>query len=76
MKQLWRCNIANLNYLMDKASNITISMTGIDYNYEYDHEYYDTIPSFLFFESQELVRPTSNTIAIFGADDKAKAGCG
>ena len=57
---------------MDKASNITISMTGIDYNYEYDHEYYDTIPSFLFFESQELVWPTSNTIAIFGADDKAK----
>ena len=51
-------------------------MTGFDYNNDYDHEDYDTIPSLLVFEPQEFSPPPSNSISIFGADDKSKTGCG
>ena len=33
-----------------------------------------TMSSLFVFDPQDFVRPPSNTIAIFGADDKAKAG--
>ena len=68
--------MASLNYLAEEASNITISTTGADYNDDYDPEDDEAIPSLLVFELQEFIRPTSNEIAIFGADDKEKAGCG
>ena len=68
--------MAHLHDLLGQDSNITISMTGVDYNDDYDHKDYDTMPSLLVFEPQEFSRPLSNAIAIFGADDKAKSVCG
>ena len=50
-------------------------MTGVDYNNDDDHEDDDTMPSLLVFEPQEFAWPPSNTISIFGADDKEKEGC-
>ena len=50
-------------------------MTGVYYNDDYDHKYYDTMPSLLVFETQEFARPLSNAIAIFGANDKSKSVC-
>ena len=51
-------------------------MTGVDYNDDYYHKDYDTMPSLLVFEPQEFARPFSNAIYIFGADDKANSVCG
>ena len=68
--------MASLHGLAEEASNITSSTTGADYNDDYDHEDDESIPSLLVFELQEFIRPTSNEIAIFGADDREKAGCG
>ena len=64
--------MAHLHDLVEEASNIISSTTGVYYNNDYDHENYDAIHSLLVFEPQEFFRPPSNIIAIFGADDKAK----
>ena len=37
MKQLWRCNMARFHDLVEEASNITSSTTGVDYNGDDDH---------------------------------------
>ena len=67
--------MAHLNDLLEKASTITSSTTGVDYNDKYDHEDDDAITSLLVFEPQDFPQPPSNKIAIFGADDKERAGC-
>ena len=51
-------------------------MTGVDYNNDNDHENDYAMPSLLVFEPQDFVRPPSNKISIFGADDKKKERCG
>ena len=51
--------MSHLHYLLGEDSNITISMTGVDYNDYYDHKDDDAMPSFLVFESQEFARPPS-----------------
>ena len=64
--------MAHLHGLVEEASTITSSMTGVDYNDDYDHEDDDAMPSLLAFEPQEFTWTSSNEINIFGADDKAK----
>ena len=44
----------HLHDLVDQASNITSSTTGVDYNDDYDHEDDDAMPSLLFFEPQDF----------------------
>ena len=51
-------------------------MADFDYNYNNDHEEDGSMSSLLSSYPREFVRPPSNAIAIFGADYKAKAGCG
>ena len=46
MKHVWQYNMAHLNCLLEEASNITSITTGVDYNDNYDHKYYDTMPPF------------------------------
>ena len=75
MNNLWWCNIAHLNDLVEEDSTITISTTGVYYKNYYNHEDDDTITSLLFFGPQKFVWLPSNTISIFGADDKEKSGC-
>ena len=65
-----------LHDLLEEAITITSSTTGVDYNDENDHEDDDTMPSLLVFEPQDFVRPPSNAISIFGAEERAKGGCG
>ena len=60
----------HLRDLLEEASTITSSTTGVRYSNDDDHEYDDTMPSFLVFEPQEFVCPPSIKIAIFGADEK------
>ena len=68
--------MAPLYALVEQVSTITSSTTSVDYNDEDDHEYDDAIPSLLVFELQESVRPPSNVIANFGANNKLREGCG
>ena len=76
MKQICRCNIAHFHDLLEGGGTITSSTTGVYYNNDNYHEYYDTMPSLLVFEIQEFIRPPSNSISIFGADYKSKSVCG
>ena len=52
MKHIWQCNMAHLHDLVEEASTIYSSMTGVDYNYDDEHEDDDAIPSLLVFEPQ------------------------
>ena len=42
----------HLHDLVEEASTIYSIMTGVDYNYDDEHEDDDAIPSLLVFESQ------------------------
>ena len=68
--------MAHLHDLVEESSTITSSTTGVYYNDDDDHEDNALMPSLLVSEPREFVRPPLNTIAVFGTDDKAKAGCG
>ena len=48
MKHIWWCNMNHLCDLVDEASTITSSMTGVDYNDDNGHEYDEAMPSFYF----------------------------
>ena len=61
--------------LLKEYINITISTNGVEYNDDDDPKDNDAIPTLLVFEPQEFVRLPSNTIAIFGLNDKENAGC-
>ena len=76
MNQLMWCNMTYLHDLVEKAITVTSSMTGVDYNDDNDHEDNASMPSLLVSEPQEFFRPPLNSISIFDADEKAKAGCG
>ena len=68
--------MAPFHALVEEVSTITSSTTSVDYNDEDDHKDDDAIPSLLVFELQESVRPPSNVIANFGANNKLREGCG
>ena len=61
--------------LLQDSSNITSSRTGVDYNDDADHKDDGAMSLLLVFQPQQFIRPPSNTISIFSADYKAKAGC-
>ena len=67
--------MAPLHALVEEVGTITISTTGVDCNDEDDNKDDDAITSLLVFEPQDFSQPPSNKIAIFGADDKERAGC-
>ena len=62
--------------LVEEASNITSSATGVDYNDDYNHKYDDIMPLLLVFGPQEFNCPPSEAIVVFGDDGVEKAGCG
>ena len=68
--------MTHLYDLVEEASTITGSINDVDYNDDYDHRYDGTIPLLLVSEPQQFALSPQNTITIFGADDKANAGCG
>ena len=68
--------MAHLHDLVEGVGTINSSTTGVDYNDDDDHDNDDAMTTSLVFEPQEFVRPPSKQIAIFGADYKAKSGCG
>ena len=68
--------MAPLHALVEEVGTITISTTGVDCNDEDDNKDDDAITSLLVFEIQESVRPPSNVIANFGANNKLREGCG
>ena len=41
--------MAHLHGLVDETSTMNSSITGVDYNDNYDHKYYDAMPSLLVF---------------------------
>ena len=68
--------MAHLHDLVKEDSTVISSMTGVDYNHYCDHEDDDAMTSLFIFDPQEFAQPPSNTISIFGSDNKEKAGCG
>ena len=68
--------MAHLHDLVEEASTITSSTNRVDYNDDDDHKDNASMILLLVSEPQEFVQPPLNTIAVFGTDDKAKAGCG
>ena len=42
--------MAHLNDLVEEASTINSSITGVEYNNDHDHEDDDAMPSLLFFD--------------------------
>ena len=74
MNNLWWCNISHLHDLVEEDINITISMNGVCYNNDYDHEYDDAIPSLLVFKPQKFIWIPSNTIDILGLMTRKSQG--
>ena len=62
--------------MMEGDSTITVSMTGVEYRNDYDHEDDKKMTSLLVFEPQEFAWPPSNKISIFGANNNSKSECG
>ena len=62
--------MAHFHDLVEEASTISSSTTGVDYKNDYFHKKDDAMPQIFAFETQEFARSPSNAIAISGADDK------